>query len=98
MSYPPPVYDGSWEPDLATFRPADSAPDLPLADGAAHFIATGALTAGRFGLYRWDMGLQTAGARPHFHRTISESFFVLSGAVELYRDGDWIGAGPGDFE
>jgi len=98
MSYPPPVYDGaSGEPDLTSFRSVDTPPDLPLPDGAAHFIATGESTDGRFGLYRWDMGAGTAGARPHFHRTISESFFVLSGAIELFNGTDWLESGPGDF-
>jgi mannose-6-phosphate isomerase-like protein (cupin superfamily) len=97
MSYPAPAYLGTGEVDLAQFRPVDTAPDLPLADGAAHFIATGATTAGRFGLYRWDMGVRTAGAQPHFHRTISESFFVLSGAIELFTGEEWVAASPGDF-
>ena len=97
MSYPPPTYPGSGEADLAQFRSVDTAPDLPLPDGAAHFIATGATTAGRFGLYRWDMGAGAAGARPHFHRTISESFFVLSGAIELFTGQDWVASRPGDF-
>jgi mannose-6-phosphate isomerase-like protein (cupin superfamily) len=37
------------------------------------------------------------GAAPHFHRTMSESFFVVSGRVELYDGRRWIDAGPGDF-
>jgi mannose-6-phosphate isomerase-like protein (cupin superfamily) len=97
MSYPPPTYQGVGESDLARFRPVDTAPDLPLPDGAAHFIATGATTAGRFGLYRWDMGVEAAGARPHFHRTMSESFFVLSGSIELFTGQKWRPSGPGDF-
>jgi mannose-6-phosphate isomerase-like protein (cupin superfamily) len=98
MSYPPPAYLGDGgEVDLARFRSVDTPPDLPLPDGAAHFIATGTMTAGRFGLYRWDMGVGTAGAQPHFHRTISESFFVLSGSIELFTGEEWMPARPGDF-
>lgn len=96
MSYPDPAYVGNGEA-LATYRPADSTPDLPLPTGAASYLATGATTAGRFGLYRWDMGPEAPGAHPHFHRTFSESFFVLSGTVELFDGNTWLQGRPGDF-
>ena len=96
MSYPDPTYFGSGDV-LATFRPADADPELPLPNGAASYLATGASTGGRFGLYRWDMGPEKGGAQPHFHRTMSESFFVLSGAVRLYDGEQWREGGPGDF-
>lgn len=97
MSYPPPVYLGEGGEVTARFRAVDTPPDLPRAGGAAHYLASGATTAGRFGLYRWDMGAEPGGAQPHFHRTISESFFVLSGAIQLYDGSDWRPAHPGDF-
>ena len=96
MTYPDPVYVGDGDV-LARYRPADTLPDLPRPGGAASYLATGATTAGRFGLYRWDMGPEAAGARPHFHRTISESFFVLSGTVQLYDGTTWLDGSPGDF-
>lgn len=49
------------------------------------------------GLYRWDMGPGPSGPDPHFHKTISESFFMLSGEVRLYDGERWIGATAGDF-
>ena len=97
MSYPAPVHLGDGDPTLAQLRSVDTPADLPLPAGAAHFIATGDTTSGRFGLYRWDMGPGAGGAQPHFHRTISESFFVLSGAIQLHTGQDWVEAGPGDF-
>ncbi|GEP32323.1 cupin [Nocardioides szechwanensis] len=97
MSYPPPVYLGEGGEVTARFRAVDTPPDLPRPGGAAHYLATGATTAGRFGLYRWDMGAEPGGAQPHFHRTISESFFVLSGAIQLYDGSAWRESGPGDF-
>ena len=97
MSYPPPVYLGQGGEVTARFRAVDTPPELPRPGGAAHYLATGATTEGRFGLYRWDMGVEPGGAQPHFHRTISESFFVLSGAIELYDGTDWRPSGPGDF-
>ena len=53
--------------------------------GAAHYLATGQTTGGAFGLYRWDMGAQPSGPSPHFHRSITESFFVLNGAPAAAR-------------
>ena len=96
MSYPEPTYFGSGEVS-ARFRKASTDPELPRPNGAASYLATGADTAGRFGLYRWDMGPEPGGAQPHFHRTFSESFFVLSGAVRIFDGRDWVDASPGDF-
>jgi mannose-6-phosphate isomerase-like protein (cupin superfamily) len=96
MSYPEPTYFGSGEVS-ARFRPAGTPPELPRPNGAAAFLATGASTDGRFGLYRWDMGPKAGGANPHYHRTMSESFFVLSGTVRLYDGDAWVDGRPGDF-
>jgi mannose-6-phosphate isomerase-like protein (cupin superfamily) len=98
VSYPPPTYTGTGEA-TSRFRPAGTPPELPRpGGGAASYLATGATTGGRFGLYRWDMGPRPAGADPHYHRTISESFFVLSGTVQLYDGRDWLDAHAGDFD
>jgi mannose-6-phosphate isomerase-like protein (cupin superfamily) len=97
MSYPPPQHFANGEA-TARFRPADTPPELPRPGGAASFLATGASTGGKFGLYRWDMGPQPAGADAHFHRTFTESFFVLSGQVRLYDGKTWFDAHPGDFD
>jgi len=53
----------------------------------AHYLATGATTDGRFGLYRWEMGPRPGGPAPHIHRAITESFYVLEGLVRIF-DGD----------
>ena len=98
MSYPDPRYLGSTGDVSAWFRPASTPPELTRpGGGAAHFLATGAQTDGRFGLYRWDMGPGPGGAGSHFHRTFSESFFVLSGTVQLFDGKDWVDGRPGDF-
>ena len=96
MSYPDPVHLGDGAA-LARFRPVDTPPELPRPSGAASYLATGGTTEGRFGLYRWDMGPEAAGAKPHFHRTITESFFVLSGTVQLFDGVTWRAGLPGDF-
>jgi mannose-6-phosphate isomerase-like protein (cupin superfamily) len=97
MSYPEPKYFGPGEV-TARFRPANATPELPRPGGAASYLATGATIEGRFGLYRWDMGPEPAGANAHYHRTISESFFVHTGTVKLYDGTGWFDARPGDFE
>lgn len=98
MSYPAPRYLGDGGEASGRFRPADSPPELTNASGGGvHYLATGAATDGKFGLYRWEMGPSSSGPGPHFHRTISESFFVLSGEVRLYDGKRWIGATVGDF-
>jgi quercetin dioxygenase-like cupin family protein len=98
MSYPEPRYLG--EPGLvnARLRPAGHEPEVRYpSGGSAHYLATGASTNGQFGLFRWEMSAVPSGPEPHFHRTISESFYVLSGTVRLYDGKRWIDGTPGDF-
>jgi mannose-6-phosphate isomerase-like protein (cupin superfamily) len=82
----------------ATYRSADHPPELTYPNGnTVDYLATGASTGGQFGLYRWTMGPRRSGPDPHFHRSISESFFVLSGTVRIYDGTRWIDTRPGDF-
>ncbi|TQM82942.1 cupin domain [Saccharothrix saharensis] len=60
-------------------------------------VAPGDVTRGRFGLFDWRMGPHAGGPKPHFHRTFSESFYVISGAVRLYDGDKWVTGTPGDF-
>jgi mannose-6-phosphate isomerase-like protein (cupin superfamily) len=43
------------------------------------------------------MPAEPSGPGPHFHRTISESFYVLSGTIRIYDGRTWIDTRPGDF-
>ncbi len=97
MSYPEPRYLGDGGEVSATLRRADQEAELRTGTGFAHYLATSASTNGQFGLYRWDMGPEPSGPGPHFHRTFSESFFVLDGSVRLYDGNRWVDAGPKDF-
>ena len=97
LEYPPPVYDGDGEVS-ATYRPHDAPHDLGAPPGnRVDYLATSASTAGGFGLYRWSFGAHVSGPDPHFHRTISESFYVLSGTVKIYDGTRWVDTGAGDF-
>jgi len=89
MSHPP--------PGLVQVR---TLADHPLAgSGAAalRMVATGAVTAGRFGLVEYRLAPHSPGAAPHYHQTFSESFYVLSGELTLYADRRWQPYRPGDF-
>jgi mannose-6-phosphate isomerase-like protein (cupin superfamily) len=107
MSYPDPRYDGATYPPAtyhgaegeatARLRRHDHPAELRTVAGFAHYLATGATTGGQFGLYRWDMEPKAGGPGPHFHRTISESFFVLEGEVSLYDGTGRTPTRPGDF-
>lgn len=97
MSYPPPRYHGDTGEVSATYRPAGHEPELVMSAGTAGYLATGASTNGQFGLYRWHMAGPRSGPEPHFHKTISESFFVLDGTVRLFDGVQWLDATAGDF-
>ncbi len=97
MSYPEPRYLGDGGETSATARTGDAAPDLVLPATDVHYLATGTSTGGDFGLYRWEMTGARTGPGPHFHRSITESFYVLDGTVRLYDGDHWTEATAGDF-
>ncbi|WP_225799364.1 cupin domain-containing protein [Streptomyces sp. NK15101] len=98
MSYPDPRYHGEKGEISASFRPAGTPAELTAPNGTrTHYLATTASTGGEFGLYRVDMPPEAGGPATHFHRTISETFFVLDGTVRLYDGDRWIDAVKGDF-
>jgi mannose-6-phosphate isomerase-like protein (cupin superfamily) len=97
MSYPEPRYLGDGGEASATVRLGAQPPELDQRTSCTSYLATGDTTHGMYGLYRWDFKGPRSGPDPHFHRSISESFFVLSGTVQLYDGKRWIDGSPGDF-
>ena len=95
--YPPERYDGDTGEVSARLRPDDAPHDLTNAAGWTDYLATGASTGGDYGLYRWHMAGPPSGPGPHFHKSLSESFFVLDGTIALYDGAKWVSATPGDF-
>ena len=91
----------SYEDDLGqvsgVYQPAADASRIDAPTGATLFVAPGSLTQGEFGMFRRDITPRGGGADPHFHRTFSESFYVISGTVRLYDGKDWVEATAGDF-
>jgi len=98
MSYPPAKYHGEGGQVSATVRPADIEPEVRYENGGSvHYLATGASTDGLFGLYRWEMSGAVSGPDPHFHRTITEAFYVLDGTIRIHDGRGWTDRSPGDF-
>ncbi|SEF56527.1 Cupin domain protein [Nonomuraea solani] len=99
MTYPEPRYFGETGEHSGTFHLTGREPDLSIGKGGTnvHYLATGGSTNGAYGLYRYEMGPKPSGPGPHFHRTMTESFYVLSGTIRLYNGEKWADGKPGDF-
>jgi quercetin dioxygenase-like cupin family protein len=98
MTYPPPQYHGESGEVSATYRPDGTAPELVYPNGTkVHYLSTGASTGGLFGLYRWECGPGVTGPDAHFHRSIAESFYILTGSMRIYDGRQWIDTEPGDY-
>ncbi|MGW0935755.1 cupin domain-containing protein [Streptomyces sp. NPDC002666] len=98
LEYPEPRYLGDKGEVNAVFRPAGTPPDISSpGGGSTHYLATNESTGGEFGLYKVDLAARSAGAKTHFHKAMSESFYVLSGALELYNGEKWVTGRAGDF-
>ncbi|WP_210503163.1 cupin domain-containing protein [Nocardioides xinjiangensis] len=98
MSYPPPIYHGDSGEVSARVTPADVEPAVVYPNGnKVFYLAQGTETAGTFGLYRWEFAGPASGPGAHFHRTITESFYVLEGTVTIFDGRDWVKCRAGDF-
>jgi len=96
--YPPDRYRGTAGEVSARLRPDDTEPDIRYkSGGTCEYLATGDQTGTTFGLYRWTFGPDESGPDPHFHRAITESFYVLRGEVQLYDGAGWRTGRAGDF-
>jgi quercetin dioxygenase-like cupin family protein len=96
--YPPDRYRGTTGEPSALFRPDDGEPEIRYrSGGTCEYLVTGDQTGTTFGLYRWTFGPEESGPDPHFHRSITESFYVLTGEVALFDGTAWRTGRPGDF-
>jgi mannose-6-phosphate isomerase-like protein (cupin superfamily) len=64
---------------------------------STRFVAPGSVTSGQFGLFEWHMPAHAGGPSAHFHKTFSESFYIMSGTVRLFDGSSWVDATLGDF-
>ena len=90
-------FEGEHGERSAIFRPQADVEALIRPTSTARFVAPGSVTHGEFGLFRWEMQPRAGGPAPHFHRTFSESFYVLAGTVRLFDGERWVEAREGDF-
>lgn len=81
----------------ALYRSANGMSSLVGPTTTMQYVAPGSVTRRQFGLFRREMQPRSGGPDPHFHRTFSESFYVLRGMVRLYNGEQWIDAAAGDF-
>src|ERR1700726_4381073 len=82
----------------ARYRSAGEVPSVTYPSGThVVFTAPGSATSGQYGLFEWNMTGTPGGADPHFHKTFSESFYVMEGTVRLFNGEGWIDAVKGDF-
>ena len=96
--YPPDRYRGTTGEVSARLRATGAEPEIHYrSGGTCEYLATGDQTGTTFGLYRWTFGETESGPDPHFHRAITESFYVLTGEVQLYDGEAWRAGRPGDF-
>ena len=96
--YPPPRFTEN-EPEVSAWvRKGDSPPDYESFGLVKyHYLAKQQATDGDYGLYRVEIAPRGGGPGPHFHRAMSEAFFVLSGTVRLYDGEVWSDGQANDF-
>ena len=96
--YPPARYFAD-EPEVSAWlKRGDEPPDHDSFGLVQYrYLADQHATGGDYGLYRVDIAAKAGGPGPHFHRAMSEAFFVLAGSIELYDGTDWKTGGGGDF-
>ncbi|MFC0598181.1 cupin domain-containing protein [Streptomyces palmae] len=96
--YPEIIYPGDEGEVSATLRRADTPPDYTAPNGNTfHYLSTRLTTDGLFGLYQNRMGPAVGGTSPHFHKTMSEAFYVLSGEIHVFDGERWFDATRGDY-
>lgn len=96
--YPADRYSGEDGEPTAWWRPSDAPHDIDYkSGGSCDYLVTGAQSRGDYGLYRWNMAAGKGGPAPHFHRAVSESFFVLDGVIQIFDGTAWKDGHPGDF-
>ena len=81
----------------ATYRPLAEAPLVDGPNWSMRFIASDDLTQRQFGFFIREMRSRAGGPAPHFHRTFSESFYVLEGTIRFFDGDRWVEGSKGDF-
>lgn len=85
MSYPPEIWTEDEGEASAWLVRGDSAPDVTYdsSGNRVRYLARGHSTGGTYGLYHWEFAGPESGPGAHFHKTLTESFYGLSGIVTI---------------
>lgn len=96
--YPPPRFTAD-EPEKSAWLKRGDEPADHSTFGLVnyHYLAKQQETGGDYGLYRVEIAPKGGGPGPHFHRSISEAFYVLSGTVRLYDGTEWVDGNANDY-
>lgn len=98
MSYPPQGYSGTGEISAVMRLVDGQPPDLEIGEGSQlQYLVTGAMTSGELGLYHCKFLGPPSGADPHYHKTISEWFYIEAGTVQFYDGDRWVDRTQGGF-
>jgi mannose-6-phosphate isomerase-like protein (cupin superfamily) len=81
----------------ARYQPVSGVENLVRPNVSMRFVATTDVTNGQYGLFHYQMAAQAGGPAAHFHKTFSESFYIINGTVRLYNGDKWVDATSGDF-
>lgn len=95
-SYPPDRFHGVPE-HRASLRYATDREDYAVGPTKFHYLVSQQKSGGDYGLYRVEMGPHAGGAAAHYHRGISEAFYILDGNMLLFDGDNWVEATTGDF-
>jgi mannose-6-phosphate isomerase-like protein (cupin superfamily) len=92
--YPPARYTKD-EPEVSAWlkrapENGGAPPDYETFGTNYHYLADQHATDGDYGLYRVDIAPAGGGPPAHYHRAMSEAFFVLSGTMKLYDGKEWV--------
>ncbi len=97
MSYPPVRFTADEPERSARYVPDDAPPDLVTPQSSIRYLAGARRSDAELGVFRYAMSERRSGPDPHFHRTMSESFFVHSGQVRIFDGRTWLECTSGDF-
>lgn len=97
MTYPPVRYAADAPSLEARVVRADAPPDLVMPTAQVRYLAGARHGDAELGVFRWSIDERRSGPDPHFHRTVSESFYVLTGQVRIFEGRTWVDCFPGDF-
>jgi mannose-6-phosphate isomerase-like protein (cupin superfamily) len=97
-SYPLPKYHGPGEVSAVLHRAGQRQPDVEIGNSARIFyLATGDTTGGAFCAYLSEFDGPDPGAAPHIHTSLTESFLILEGTMQLYTGAAWVDATRDDW-